>query len=117
MGAIFLLGLLVYYNIRFRQSKTEEAVLAKLLCKFYIFLGCSATLITFANITHTVHSSNYFSTLYLLICIIVTIDGFINFSIKNLRDVIIQRQGNNIIEIFLIVSQIFAILFFCHLSN
>lgn len=112
MGAMFLFGLLTYYRIRLWRKKLEDGILSKFLCKFYIMLGCSAILIDLFDVMEPITDSSYISTLYLLCCIIIGIDGFINFSNKNLQHLITQRRGIYLIEIFLIVSQLLAIIFF-----
>jgi len=112
MAALFCLGLLVYYTAFFRANASNTSVLSRLLCITYFVLGCSAIVIATAGPFPSSIAPNYGSALFLLLCILFGISGFLRFRSQSVKDVIVAIRGQNLIELILIGLQFFAIAFF-----
>lgn len=111
MAYLFVFGMLIYYILFLRPAKKKNAKLALLLWRLYFLLGLSAAIIEGTGAIEPIFQPNYISVLILLSAILINISGFLSFRME-----VVGRSfsaGNvNIIENFLIVSQMLAILFF-----
>ena len=112
MAALFCLGLLLYFLFVFRAKITGSPELAMLLWLIYFALGVSAMIIAATDVLKPVFSPNYLSALFLLLCVLIGISGFLGFRAKALGNVIVSIRNQGLIEGFLIGSQAYAILFF-----
>lgn len=112
MALIFLVGLFVYYLVILRRRKKGDAVLAKLLWFLYAGLGVSGVILEITKGITPVFKPNYLSAFFLLICVILCISGFLRFHVGSIAGIGDRIYWQKIIEDILMVSQIFAMLFF-----
>lgn len=112
MGALFCLGLLLYAPVIFRQKAAHSPVLAKLLWLTYFGLGASATVIAFTDVLRPVFQPNYPAALFLTLCILIGISGFLGFRARDVGNIIASIRGQGLIEGALIATQLYATLFF-----
>jgi hypothetical protein len=112
MGALFCLGLLLFWIFTLRTRYGRGAELARLLWVMYFALGASAMVIAVTDVLVPVYPPNYWSTLFLLACIAICISGFLRFNAKDVGPVVATMRHQNLIESILIGSQFCAIIFF-----
>lgn len=112
LAGLFCLSLLAYYFLFFRKGSKAENPLALSLWIVYFALGSAGIVIAATNIETSIFEPNYFSALFLSLCIVIGITGFLGFRAVDLQSVIADIRGQKLIEAILIVMQIFAILFF-----
>lgn len=112
MGALFCLGLLLYAPVVFRRRAAGSPVLASLLWLLYFSLGASATFIALTDVLRPVFEPNYPAALFLALCILIGISGFLGFSARDVGNVITSIRAQGLIEAVLICSQLYAMLFF-----
>ena len=112
MGALFCLGLLLYAPVIFRRNAAGNPVLAKLLWMVYLGLGAAATVIAIAGVLRPVFQPNYPAALFLVLCILIGISGFLGFRDRDVGNVITSIRGQSLIELVLIGTQSYATLFF-----
>lgn len=112
MGALFCLGLLLYAPLVFRGKAAGGAVLAKLLWLIYFGLGLSATLIDVTGVLQPAFPPNYPAALFLTLCILLGVSGFLDFRVREVAGVIGSIRGQWLIEALLIGPQLYAIIFF-----
>ena len=112
MAAIFCLGLLAYYVVFLRKKADDRSALALLLWLTYFGLGCAALLGSLTGSIDTIFDPSYSATLFLLLCILIGITGFLGFRAHDVRDVIAMVRGQGLIEAVLIGMQAFSIAFF-----
>lgn len=112
MAALFCIGLLAYYAVFLATKSGASGELAKLLWWTYFGLGCSALLIASTGVFQPVFQPNYPAILFLLLCISISISGFLGFRQQDVRDVIVTARGQAPIEVGLIGLQLFSIAFF-----
>ena len=112
MAALFSLGLLLYFVFAFGARFGRGAELAKLLWLMYLTLGLSGMIIAATDVLGPVYPPNYLSSLFLLLCILTGISGFLRFNAKDVGNVILSIRGQGLIEGVLIGSQVYAMLFF-----
>ncbi len=112
VAALFCLGLLLYFPVAFRRKSGGRPELAMLLWLIYFALGLSAMFIAATDVLTPVFSPNYPSALFLLLCVLIGISGFLGFRAKDVGNVIVSIRGQGLIEGFLVVSQLYATLFF-----
>lgn len=112
MAALFCFGLLLYSAFAFRTRVGRGAVLAKLLWAMYFALGFSAMIIAATDVLGPVYPPNYGSALFLLVCILIGISGFLRFNAKDVGNVVVAMRHQKLIENTLIGSQLYGMLFF-----
>lgn len=112
MGALFCLGMLLYAPVVFRGNVAGGPVLAKLLWLIYFGLGASATVIAVTDVLRPVFQPNYPAALFLTLCILIGISGFLHFRARDVGNVIASIRGQGLIEGALIGTQLYATLFF-----
>lgn len=112
MGALFCLGLLLYAPVVFRRRAASSPVLAKLLWLIYFCLGTSATVIAVTDVLRPVFPPNYPAALFLTLCILIGISGFLGFRARDVGSVITSIRGQRMIEGVLIGTQLYTTLFF-----
>lgn len=112
MGALFCLGLLLYAPVIFRKKAADSPVLAKLLWLIYFGLGASATVIAVTDVLRPVFEPNYPAAVFLTVCILIGISGFLGFRARDVGNVIASIRGQGLIEGALIATQLYAALFF-----
>ena len=112
MAVIFCLGLLAYYVVFLRRKSGGRSALARLLWVTYFALGCAALLGTLTGSLDPVFDPSYPATLFLLLCILIGISGFLGFRSQDVQDVIAMVRGQGPIEVVLIGLQAFSIAFF-----
>src|SRR6476620_10121570 len=112
MAALFCFGLLAYYFLFLRKRTGSPSALARLVWATYFALGCAALLGGLTGALDTVFDPNYPAALYLLLCILISITGFLGFRSQDVRDVIPVIRGQGLIEVVLIGLQAFSIAFF-----
>lgn len=112
MAALFATGLWVFYFAVLRRRVHRHSALARLLWLEYLFLALSGIFIAATDVLRPVFDPNYWSTLFLLLCILMSIAGFARFRDQDLAQVFRSIRGQKIIEDFLIVAQFIAIVFF-----
>jgi hypothetical protein len=111
-GALFCLGLLLCAPVIFRKKAAHSPVLAKLLWLFYFGLGVSATLIAISDVLRPVFQPNYQAALFLTLCILIGIGGFLGFRARDVGHAIASIRSQGLIEGVLIGTQLCATLFF-----
>lgn len=112
MGAIFSLGLLLYYAAALRAPAGHSRELAKLLWLVYFALGLSATVIGVTDVLRPAFPPNYAAALFLTLCVLIGISGFLSFRTGTLMAVVTSTRGQGLIEGILIGTQLYAIAFF-----
>lgn len=112
MGALFCLVLLLFAPIIFRRRTTGSPVLAKLLWVIYFCLGVAATFIAVTDVLRPVFEPNYAAALFLALCILIGISGFLGFRARDVGNVITSIRAQGQIEGVLIGTQLYAGLFF-----
>lgn len=112
MSVLFCLGLLAYYVVFLRKRSGGRSGLALLLWLTYFGLGCAALLGALTGSLDTVFDPSYSATLFLLLCVVIGISGFLGFRSRDVRDVIAMVPGQGLIEVALIALQAFSIAFF-----
>jgi hypothetical protein len=112
MALVFCLGLLVYYVVFLGKRSGSRSALALLLWVTYFALGCAAVLGGLTGNLDTVFDPSYPATLFLLLCILISLSGFLGFRSRDVRDVVPMVRGQGLIEIVLIGLQAFSIAFF-----
>lgn len=112
MAALFAAGLWLYYFAALRRKAFRHSALARLLWLLYLFLAVSGTFIAVTDVLRPVYDPNYWSTLFLLLCILMCISGFAGFRDKDVAQVFQSIRGQKAIENFLIAAQFIAIAFF-----
>lgn len=112
MASFFITGLLIYYWMVLRRQIKKGAVLSGILWVLYFLLGLSGLFIELTDGILPIFKPNYFSTVVLLIGVLLSISGFLNFKRQNILQFNISTRNQNVIEYFLIISQFLAISFF-----
>jgi hypothetical protein len=112
MAALFVLGLLLYYALATLRREHGYSELSRLLVLLYLGLGVSATLLAVADVLSPVFPPNYLASGFLLLCILVSITGFLSFRARHFGHAIASLRHQRLIENVLISSQLYAILFF-----
>lgn len=112
LAALFCLSLLAYYFALLRKKNRPENVLVWSLWIIYFLLGCAGVVVAATNIAESVFEPNYFSALFLSLCIITGISGFLRFRSRDLHEVLTDIRGQPFIEVVLVGTQSLAILFF-----
>lgn len=112
MAALFCLGLLLYYAAVFRGRRRSQSELALVLWVMYLGLGISSMFLAATDVLTPVFPPNYASSLFLLLCVLIGISGFLAFRAEHVRQAINEFRAQGVIEAVLIVSQAYAILFF-----
>ena len=112
LAALFCLGLLAYYVVFLRKRSSSVSALAFSLWILYFALGCAGMVIAVTNVAPSVFEPNYRSTLFLSLCIMIGISGFLGFRADDLHEVLAGIRGQKLIEAVLVGLQSFAILFF-----
>jgi hypothetical protein len=112
MAALFCLGLLLYHVAVFRGRRRSQSNLARLMWFMYLGLGCSGMVLAATDVLAPVFPPNYASALFLLLCVLISISGFLAFRAQDVRHAIEALRGQGLIETVLIVSQAYAIVFF-----
>ncbi len=112
MAALFCLGLLLYFVIAFRGNIGGGPELAKLAWSVYFALGLSAMVISATDVLRPVYPPDYGAALYLLLCVLIGITGFLGFRARDIGPAIASVRGQRLIEGMLIVSQLGATVFF-----
>ena len=112
MAALFVLGLLACYRIVFRKNSGSRSVLAMTLWFLYVGLGFSGMFIAFTGGIEPIFGANYLSVFVLLLGVVFSIFGFLQFRAKNVSQMFGKIRGQRILENSLIVSQLLAMGFF-----
>lgn len=112
IAALFCLGLLAYYAVFLRKRNGSAGELALSLWLLYFALGCAALVIAITGVVQSIFEPNYLSSLFLALCVMVGISGFLGFRARDLHEVIADIRGQKLIEAVLVGMQSFAILFF-----
>lgn len=112
MAALFCLGLLLYYFAVFRGRRGSRSGLATLLWFMYLGLGCSSMFLAVTDVLAPIFPPDYASALFLLLCVLISISGFLAFRAQHVRHAIETLRGQGLIETLLVVSQAYAIVFF-----
>lgn len=112
MAVLFCFGLLAYYVVFLRKKAGDRSALALLLWLTYFALGCAALLGALTGSLDSVFDPSYSATLFLLLCILIGISGFLGFRSQDVQDVITMVRGQGLIEAVLIGLQAFSIAFF-----
>ena len=112
MAALFFVGLLLYYAAFLRGGSGNASELARLLWFIYLALACSAMFIAATDVLVPVFPPDYTSALFLMLCVLISISGFLAFRARDVRNAIDTIRGQGLIETVLIGSQACAIVFF-----
>lgn len=112
MAFVFLLGLFLYYIFVLRRHAKDGSVLAMLLWVLYVALGVSAVILEVTGGIEPIYKPNYFSVIFLLFGVLVSISGFLQFRERDVIHVIEGIRGQKIIENVLIFLQLLAMVFF-----
>lgn len=112
MAALFCLGLLLYHVAVFRGRRRSQSDLAQLLWFMYLGLGFSGMFLAATEVLVPVFPPDYASAMFLLLCVLISISGFLAFRAQHVRYAIDALRGQGLIETVLIVSQAYAIVFF-----
>ena len=112
MAVIFSIGLLIYFGIFLRGSSGRDRVLAKLLWGIYFLLGLSGTFIAVTGVLESAYPSNYLALFVIFSGVVLSIYGFKKFKSQSVHDLHHSIRYQNIIENFLIILQLYAIIFF-----
>lgn len=112
MGALFCLGLMLYAPVVFRRRAGGSPILASLLWLIYFCLGASATFIAVTDVLRPVFEPNYPAALFLALCVLIGISGFLGFRARDVANVITSIRAQGLIECVLICTQLYATLFF-----
>lgn len=112
MAALFAAGLWLFYFAVLRRKTRRNSALARLLWLEYLFLALSGIFIAVTDVLRPVYDPNYLSTLFLLLCVLMSIAGFAGFRNQDVAQVFRSIRGQTTIENFLIVAQFIAIAFF-----
>lgn len=112
MALLFCAGLLAYYVVFLRKRSGDRSPLARFLWATYFALGCAALLGGLTGSLDTIFDPSYPATLFLLLCILIGISGFLGFRSRDVGDVIFMIRGQGLIEAVLIGLQAFSIAFF-----
>jgi hypothetical protein len=112
MAALFCLCLLLYHAAVFRGGSGNRSVLARLLWFMYLALGCSAMFIAATDVLMPAYPPSHVSALFLALCVLISISGFLAFRAQDVRHAIGALRGQGLIEAVLIGSQTYAIVFF-----
>ena len=112
MAALFCALLLAYFLIVFRGKMAGGPELAKLLWALYFALGLSAMVVAATDVLESVYPPNYPSALYLFVCVVMGISGFLSFRARDISHVLVAIRGQRFIENFLIVTQLYSMIFF-----
>lgn len=104
--------MLLYFVVVFRARLKGPPELSKLLWAIYTALGVSAMFIAATDVLQPVYPPNYDAALFLALCVLIGVASFHRFRASHLAEVLtsVRRQGP--IEMLLIGSQFFAIVFF-----
>jgi oligosaccharide repeat unit polymerase len=113
VAVLFLAGLLAYYAVFFRtRGPAQDGGLAKLLWFLYLALGVAALFVELTNVLPTAYDPSYKAAAYLLVCILISVSGFLRFKPQDVSGVILTVRGQSLIEAILITVQGFSIAFF-----
>lgn len=112
MAALFAVGLWLFYFAVLRRKTCRDSTLARLLWLLYLLLALSGIFIAVTDVLRPVYDPNYWSTLFLLLCILLCISGFVGFHDRDISQVVRSIRGQKAIENFLIVAQFISIAFF-----
>lgn len=112
MAVLFVFGLLVFYRMVLRRYTGNGSVLAMSLWLLYMGLGASGIFLMLTNGIEPIFDPNYLSTVVLLSGVILSISGFLRFRAQYISQLFGKIRGQRIIENLLILSQLFAIIFF-----
>lgn len=104
--------MLLYALVVFRAKLTGGPELAKLLWVVYFALGVSAIVIAATDVLGPVYPPNYPSTLFMLLCVLIAISGFLGFRAQDIAPAIATVRSQRWIEAILIVSQFYSTFFF-----
>jgi oligosaccharide repeat unit polymerase len=112
LAALFCFSLLAFYFLFLRKRNRLENPLALSLWLVYFALGCAGIAIAVTNTETSIFDPNYFSALFLSLCIVIGITGFLGFRSRDLNEVLTDIRGQKFIEMVLVGIQSLAILFF-----
>jgi oligosaccharide repeat unit polymerase len=112
LTGLFCLSLLAYYLLVLRNRSAPVNVLALSIWIAFFSLGCAGFVLTVANNDPSTLKPNYLSVLFLSLCVIIGISGFLDFRSGDVYQVITDIRGQKQIELALICLQAFAIIFF-----
>lgn len=112
MAIVFTLGLFLYYWCVLRRHAKNGATLAVLLWLLYVCLGLSGIFLALTNGIEPIFEPNYLGALFLLLCVVISISGFLRFREHDISQIFGRVRGQKIIENVLIFLQLFAILYF-----
>jgi hypothetical protein len=112
MAIIFTFGLIAYYWIVLQRYAKNGSILSVLLWWIYLFLGLSGIFLYVTGGIEPIYEPNYLAASLLLIFILISISGFLQFRTQYISQIFGAMHGQRIIEFFLITSQLFAIIFF-----
>lgn len=112
MAAVFTGVLLAYYAVLLRGGSTRSGELARLLWIFYFALGVMAIIGDVFGVIVPNFPENYPAILFLALCVLVGVTGFLGFRSSDVRHVILTVRGQGLIELILLGMQAFSILFF-----
>ena len=112
MGLLFTAGLLIYYLFFLKRRGASRSPLSLLLWQVYFALGVAAAIIGLTGALQPVYAPNYLSVLFLLLCVCISIAGFLSFRAQDAAALFGRIGGQRILENVLIGSQFLAILFF-----
>lgn len=104
--------MLLYALVVFRTELVGGPELAKLLWVVYFALGVSAMVIAATDVLGPVYPPNYASALFMLLCVLIAISGFLGFQARDIAQAIATVRWQNWIEAILIGSQLYSTLFF-----
>jgi len=112
VAVLFSLGMLLYALVVFRAKLFGGPELAKLLWVVYFALGVSAMVIATTDVLTPVYPPNYVAALFLLLCVLIAISGFLGFHARDIGQAIATVRWQGLIETILIGIQLYSILFF-----
>jgi hypothetical protein len=104
--------MLLYGLIVFRAKLVGGPELAKLLWAVYFALGVSAMVIAATDVLAPVYPPNFVAALFLLLCVLIAISGFVGFHARDIGQAIATVRWQGLIETILVGIQFYSILFF-----
>lgn len=104
--------MLLYGLVVFRARLVGGPELAKLLWAVYFALGVSAVIIAATDVLTPVYPPNYAASLFMLLCVLIAITGFLGFQARDIVQAIATIRWQGLIENILIGIQLYSILFF-----
>lgn len=111
MGLVLCVVLLAAAPLVF-DSRSGGSVLAKALWVTYFALGVAASIIAITGVLQPTFPPNYGSALYLSVCVLLGLAGFVGFRASDLQGAGTGIRGRGFVETLLIASQLYAMAFF-----